>query len=647
MKCAKYLIMIIVLTLGFLFSGELYNAELWNIGDSYFLASQISYTNLEERQNLLSDLERAADEHNVGLFSVDFVKKSENSFDVNIYYNTKAETAVKNVYKEGTNDSLLSENLEISFMSFESVYMDDNIYVDTISFVGEDDNIYATYNELIQYDITFPDYLNSSDKDIIFVVWLVVSSILIVLCGIEVVFRKKEIVLRVSLGESVSKIIFKEILMDSLIECSLFVFVGKIIKSIYSSIYMEKQCLLIFLAGVVLSGIIKLSFAKYDIKKAFSNVKDSKGIVFICMGLKAITLMLTIIVLTVNTNLIIKNVNILSENEVVEEFDDYYYLDLEIKQSAESENSDELIKQIYEAIYVEHYSEVKPAVSVIALDDEEKQYIFVNENAHSIVKKFIGNVIIDKSKDFYIFVPQKYNGEETLQDAIYCMSEAVINMEELTYDVIEYKETRVLSIPDVQSSSGIIDVENPIVILSNYDYENNVENLCGYGDYSKDMFKITQEDLESLKKEYKLEEKGISASLSNVYSEYIYHKNKLLKETVLMGTLMGLLLAVELILIMLVNSMEYRLNAMELALKKVLGYSVIKKNIRIIATTLVSSFLAIIGVVITGTLTRSYSVKYCLASSVVLVTIEMIIIITNIEILEKKNIAKILKGGCL
>ena len=71
-----------------------------------------------------------------------------------------------------------------------------------VSYIGDDDDFIATYQDLAkEYSISQPEFWQSTETDMMFIVWGLVAILMIVLNMIEVIRRQKEVVVRASLGE--------------------------------------------------------------------------------------------------------------------------------------------------------------------------------------------------------------------------------------------------------------------------------------------------------------------------------------------------------------------------------------------------------------------------------------------------------------
>ena len=83
-----------------------------------------------------------------------------------------------------------------------------------VSYIGDDDDIIATYQDLAkEYSISQPEFWQSTETDMMFIVWGLVAILMIVLNMIEVIRRQKEVVVRASLGENAAVIALKAVVL--------------------------------------------------------------------------------------------------------------------------------------------------------------------------------------------------------------------------------------------------------------------------------------------------------------------------------------------------------------------------------------------------------------------------------------------------
>jgi len=93
--------------------------------------------------------------------------------------------------------------------------------------------------------------------------------------------------------------------------------------------------------------------------------------------------------------------------------------------------------------------------------------------------------------------------------------------------------------------------------------------------------------------------------------------------------------------------LEYRVNAKLLAIRKILGHSVIKKNLFMIILNALTVVIGTAASLFLSVTAGGFEAAMPCCVGLALIIIETLIMIINIEYLEKTNTAKILKGGSL
>lgn len=112
--------------------------------------------------------------------------------------------------EEKTYTALIGGITVIEFEDFREAKNTGNGQEIMVSYIGDDDDIIATYQDLAkEYSISQPEFWQSTETDMMFIVWGLVAILMIVLNMIEVIRRQKEVVVRASLGENAAVIALK------------------------------------------------------------------------------------------------------------------------------------------------------------------------------------------------------------------------------------------------------------------------------------------------------------------------------------------------------------------------------------------------------------------------------------------------------
>lgn len=186
--------------------------------------------------------------------------------------------------------------------------------------------------------------------------------------------------------------------------------------------------------------------------------------------------------------------------------------------------------------------------------------------------------------------------------------------------------------------------KNPIICLDNrrIAIQSEKNNL---NDHVYDvMFKVSDSDFLAFINKYELE--GQIVSRSNVYNVYLQSLELAERQMVIGIIVITFLAIIQIALIMLVIKQEYRLNVIELSIKRLMGFSIIGRNKKIFMYNFVGYGCSILAVIFTASnfgLTRSQ-----VLSSIVIIggvsAVDFIITVFKLLSTEKKNIALLLKG---
>ena len=125
------------------------------------------------------------------------------------------------------------------------------------------------------------------------------------------------------------------------------------------------------------------------------------------------------------------------------------------------------------------------------------------------------------------------------------------------------------------------------------------------------------------------------------------YKISLLRIVLLNSIISLFLMMLEMVIIVTIIKLEYMVNAKELAIKKILGYSVFNKNKTIFLLNICGAGISIITMIVVSLMFEVTKVPTVLLVGTALTVTEAGLIVFNILELERTSIPKILKGGSL
>lgn len=125
------------------------------------------------------------------------------------------------------------------------------------------------------------------------------------------------------------------------------------------------------------------------------------------------------------------------------------------------------------------------------------------------------------------------------------------------------------------------------------------------------------------------------------------YKSNLVRGVLLNSVLSAFLLILSVMLISVIVKMEYLVHSKEIALKKILGYSVLQRNIALLSINVFAVSIAFITGVILSKMYGIFDIGALYIVSLTILLVNSILILINMTVAEKHNTAHILKGGSL
>lgn len=658
MKSIKFIILSLALMLGFIMQCEVFQTQLWCFDKADYKVSTYNVSP-EQKQEFLEELSETAKKNGVSIFATFMSMETDYEMVLHIYGNEQEirKTLAKiSRVEERTYHSLFNGITDVRFHSFAE-FSDLEYGENFISYIGEDEKVQKVYEEMsAKYDLSYPDFFEATENDWISTVWVLIVLLVIVMNCVEVIRRKKEVVIRISQGEGVGRIIGKAILTDILLYGIAYFVTRKFVFCFMSGEYNPKLALTIYIIGCLLSVMLYFAFAFYDIRKAFSNVNDAAGVLYLMYGLKCVVTVLTIFTLVTNLDNLYDTFFGSNEQVVMSQYEDYSYfrlIDLGGFDEDEWEQREQFYETVWNDIYESDIDKLNPVVCANVLEDET-DYIFLNKNAEAMLQGFSEMLTPELEKaDVIVFVPKSLETEaikEDVKDGL-CgfmendFTETDFNTLDIQY--VPYNKRQKYAYFSDNSALGVETTVNPLLIYANSEnIELNGANTVNYaGNYI--MYDMTDQELKDLEEKYKFSENGFEVVRTNVKAAYEYRRSFVVRLISFLSSLCVVVLILQIILILTINALEYRIHALELSLKKVLGYGLWSKNKKIILCSAGIDVFATVVLCVAEIFVNLINIRLCIVVGLALACIELFVIGWNVFWLEKENVHKALKGGCL
>ncbi len=648
MKIIKNIFLFCFLIFGFIMQSEIFQNELSNFSTAYYKASMFEVST-ENIQDFLEDAQKASSKNNVEVFSYYREIKSKFRSTLHIYGDSELiRKSIKDVanVEEKEYTSLISGITDVKYHDLEELEPESVNYESFICYIGDEDAVNSTYKDLeAKYNLTNPQYWNATEKDMVIIVWGMISLLMIIMNLVEVIRRKKEIAVRVLFGESVSSIVFKTALGNLVSSIVLFILAKLLMLNFISGAYENKLIILIYLLGVVLSTLPYFIFYSMDIKKLLSNATDEKGSMYLLYALKLIAGALTIITLITNISSI--NGNLFADGSLLKSYYNANYL------RVQTEGFDyDKEQKFWNEVYEKEYSVMNPSICINILNGKN-DVVFVNNNGKDMLQGFKESVEKESSdeNDLIIFIPKGKSFEENKMLAYdrleFCFKYPKEDFKDWKIKYVEYSDSKYFSYLDNNSIDGVERTKNPILIYQlNNDLKIDGANLQSYKGEAI-LFNTTRENLKEICEKYEDILGNYNQVITNVEDQYNYNHTFLVKLLAFLSSLCVVIIFLDIAIILAVSQLEFRRNAMKISLMKILGYGIFNRHKSFLRLIMIENLVIFTGFLILSLISKRIDTRITILVSALVILIEFIIIIFNIIRIERTNVQKALKGGCL
>lgn len=682
MARAKYIISFFLFLAAFLFIGESYNYFLENFQNSY---TQIGYylPTGENEQHMNSDILEKANDFNASVFALEKTDAGAFSRTITIYSSDGVREILQDDWniKSGNINSFFSGTTTFNFEPFEKAtekIMQNCWYPDK----SPDELYEMVYPGMIDYSGAFRNEpVSNTSKIVVGGVWLIVLLALLLLTTYDISYGQKEQSIRIILGADNKILKRKKIILD-LFGFSLSSILAFIILLPFTTPEFEFFISLVCFAFVLLVNTLLLIWKmrikqKTPLKKYLSN-----KVLGFSMGLKCLTAILTVIVLSMTLGLSIEGIKLYSQKDYYEAQNNmihadiaypYDYDKMELFTGAsegrpplntKEQVQDNFLRYSYNKLdcsllYSHSYKKIAPRYG--------DKYIFANLQGLSSYKDFIPNwEELCVNEGTYILLPEKYNVETVLNEFLSFGNILGISEKDIT-GIVTYKNG--LSVVSEGRRDGEYDysyqTKNPVIVLDTYDYGNLPLYEISYSLHEADplngvIYKNADFLMQfiSVKKEYEQIYTFANSCGSDVINPNLIEFSietvgdwfnglwKLQNRSLLISVILTLLLLIlEIQITTLVLRISYETHAKELTIKKVLGYSMLERYRGFFLLSGVICATSLIGALLIFLFLKIGIIQYMIYGSLIVWAIDWIILIVLTKKNDRLEIQRVLKGG--
>lgn len=496
------------------------------------------------------------------------------------------------------------------------------------------------------------------DTKLIYAIWFIVFSFGCILTLFDISSQKKEVLIKISVGESIWRVIAKNVISD----LAFIVIVYNIAKLIVSRFeyleYLNTEFVLALVIYMLINSLLYLYMLKNDVKQALMRRYSSEGIRGNCYVVKVFSMMILIAVVGTNIITIKESYDIVRQDDTMQSFSEYEFVDfvgyISERQYMEPESYSEMLSELF---YSNYASDNVAMACKVTEDEDGNQYMCINDNGKEAMKSLLTSYEIDSTVDIHIFVPKaKIDKLENIhKEAIeLVLSEVYMPLADEEYEVIYYDgEPDILCFDrEFKMNSGYI--ECPVVVYMDMEnsYFNDAEYIPESGSGLEScqrhiMHKNSEEVYKEIDEKYNLADYGLRIETTNSIDKYNYYRNQMLRTMIINVIVSGFVIILNLMLISVIIRLEYISNADELAIKKIIGYSIFERNRKIFGLSGLSTMIGIAALLGLNLYFNIMSHITLCALGLIIMIIEWAVIGVLIIRIEKTDVVKILKGGVI
>lgn len=651
MKYVKFIITIMVVLLCFTVSSELFQLHLQTFSSPYFF---IDIEN-EDRSQVYSLVVSATDKYHENVFSIE--RKNIDAFHSKLILYADEDTQEilfrKHNISSGEFKSLFSGSTEVVVLPFEEVI--NNNKVVRYYFTGKKDTVVSIrQNIYLKMATSYVHKEKAPIHDIlIYGIWIITLGFILLLTWIDIQYSQKHDFLRISMGESVGKIILEKILTDVIFNVLIFSSIYVFLKS---KIFMGYKCNFVYniLALFFLfNSVLYLTLIKVEYKEVIYGANINGKLLINTYLLQAVVEILMIVSLSSNLESIQDSRKDLAPCDTITHLSEYN--SISITPANQVLQNEEKVNEVESDIYLDAYLQNKVLLSTFCAAIHDEPVIVLNEEA-------VNNVVSDPKvfekesyKDFVVYIPEKKYAEiddYNVEFAVSTTAENFFGLENYSFEARKYSHTEVVYF-DIRNVSdlplGADMISDPVIVycnLSDSQIREMIENnaYIDFGDkWVNVLFNIENPSFFSEKITEKLDE----IQLINVSELCNQYRNKLIRGVLLNSIFSVFLFVLTVLLISVITKIEYLVNSKELALKKIFGYSILQRNAVTIAINIFSVFIAFITGAILSEMYSIFNILTVGIVSLLVLSVNCILILISMIFTEKNNTIHILKGGSL
>lgn len=511
-------------------------------------------------------------------------------------------------------------------------------------------------------------------------IWLIMIVLLLLLTSYDVLYSKKERAIEIILGSDPKYLFIKKLRKDIYSYTIALIASILILLPFTKPLFRWNISLIMYILFSILNGIFLFFGMKIKRVKISKMEKSTNAALKMSLIIKGVTTALTVIFLSTTIGLAIEGYNLYKQRDYYNIQGSYAHVKIEYpfdySKVEQLDGSYEISPLTTDEQLIDNfmrYSYRELNCKILYYDDMSNIYpswgdrkIMANKNVLPELKEKIQEIKnLSFEEGHYLFIPKGLNKDKIVGDLT---DKSIFSIpEETIKGIVTYKGDAFLTVEGRKDFEYdyTYEIKNPVIILDNYDYGRFPLYTVSYGHKEPDIFNgiIGKKALyymqfakliDNKDKIYEFGEKMSSEIINPNLVEYTITNVRTWYEGLwalqnrglfisLILTILILLLEISISTITLV--MDYEVNANELIIRKVLGYSKFERHRKML---IITSSICLFSLILAFVIHFKFNIgiiSYMVYGSIIVYVLDIFILSILIHKIDKKQIQKILKGG--
>ena len=650
MKDIKFIMLSVFLLIIMLMLGEFTNTRLESRHGSEFSTVYLTHCTKTEFTEAMTNMP----EMGGAVFFTNDSADSNHSTRYKIFY-------------AGISEDMIRSRLGLSSLHYDSVIVGDcayelhpmsdltaeNTYDDPVLFCDEQAALsLREYLGGIAGDVSVQSPTKDARYEIAFeIAWIFIIVMTLAVTVYDIFSQYKTAAVTLVLGNKLRGLVGRNILIDTIGITGSFLGISLILSFVTAVNMNLRTIVLHWLILLVLNSLAYLIFYKTDLFRALRDGEPAARLLSFNYVMKAFAALGVMTAAVYCVTLLSELGSDLKVYDEMEKLKGYSYISVQSNILPDSDDEQAMydFRNLNQKVYELREQLVSGRKSIVSsaqkLHPEERDdslcYAVIGSSCFDLMRLGISGLSDSDRERSLLLIPDRASQEDidTVRSELEWLSD--YSDEPIKLDVIErrYKSGSLLVLDnkDIQKFASL---DSPIIIYTPNDKAaEQLDRASGH------IVKISAEEFEAFAKANA--DPDISFERTDVFGNFLHYKGS--AQTFSLILIISLICAIvfELTLLISILTLEYKVNAKEICVRKILGANLFDRNKKLFGLILLTDLIGVIGAYIILRKFDMTDIGALCISAVILIVTELVIVFVKAHRIERVSTAKILKGGAL